>query len=372
MAIFESVNKIVDDLCLRSGDTLRRNKGLFLNCAADVYKDMEISVLKTAKRAWFEINKRTYTVDLPCTALQLSGVSIEDEYGTLYPVYRNTRLHRDIVDISAAKDCACEYKCGHSLCNMIKSYEAIEEVTSELMPDDTYQDFTSITRRGVMGDMFYEEKTYPVRVYESSQWVGVELKTETTELCKVEITEDGCICDTDANMEAICNCSGCGNSNPNICYGGNAQACGTADEWVYFCGSPMDTLSVQCGNFFSSRTQFNNIYNVDELGNKLIFPYDFAFRRVLVRWYDDVSLKNIQVPFMAKNAFMKGLQWYASQFNDGKQKLSFNYGKEYAAMKFGVLQELNKYRIAELKMITTPPAQIPEFYPSWYWNGWAY
>ncbi len=369
MAVFEPINKVVDDLCLRSGDILRRNKGLYLNCASDVYKDMDFSTLKIAKRAFFKINKRTNSIDLPCTLSLLSGISIEDQFGAFHPVYRNTSLHKDIVDISAAKDCACENKCSYNLCNMIKSYEAIEETTSELLPNDTYQDFVSITRRGIMGDIFYEEKTYPIRVYTNGVWTGVELTTDKKELCKVEITSDGCVCDTDANVEAICNCSGCGQGT-NICFGGNAQACGTADEWIYFCGSPMDALSVQCGNFFSCRNKFNNIYNVDESGTRLIFPFNFGFDKVLVRWYDDISLQNIQVPFMAKPAFMKGLQWFATQFNDKKQNLAMIYGKEYAAMKFGVLQDLNKYSIEEMKMIITPPAHIPEFYPSWCWNGW--
>ena len=378
MAIFEPVSKVVKDLCLRSGDILQRSKGLYLNCALDVYKDMEITSLKIPKRAIFKINKRTNTVDLPCNALQLSGVNVMDYNGVFYPVFKNDRLHNDMIDISAAKDCACEEKCGYQLCNMIKGYEAIQETTSEEMPDGSFQDFTSTTKKGVLGEIFYIEKTYPQRIYEDGVWTDVQLTTEKKELCKVEINANGCVCDTQQNIDNLCACCGLEddsavNNQPRICVGGNAQACGTATEWVYYCGSKMDWFSVECGVYFSTRRPFNNIYNINEAGNRLIFPRDFGFDKVMIRWYTDINLNEMQIPFMAKQTFMKGLQYYAAINNEKKQNLALLYSRDYTAMKFGLLLELNKYRIAEWRMILTPPVYMPSYSPianQYYANGY--
>jgi hypothetical protein len=54
-----------------------------------------------------------------------------------------------------------------------------------------------------------------------------------------------------------------------------------------------------------------------------------------------------------------GLKWWDCRFDDKKQNLAQVYGREYALMKFGLLRELNKYRIEELGKILAPPKYIP-------------
>ena len=71
----------------------QRNKGLYLDCANDVYNDLNTDVLRIAERVKipirreFKINKRTNSIDLPPEFLKLSSVNVIDSHGILYPVY---------------------------------------------------------------------------------------------------------------------------------------------------------------------------------------------------------------------------------------------------------------------------------------------
>ena len=56
-----------------------------------------------------------------------------------------------------------------------------------------------------------------------------------------------------------------------------------------------------------------------------------------------------------------GLKWWDKKYsnNPAEQALAVIFGKQYALMKFGLLRELNKYRIAELKQMLTPHIYFP-------------
>lgn len=379
MALFEPIEQVVKDLCLRTGDILQRKKGLYLSCAKDVFYDLNLTSVKIAKRELFQINKRTNTIDMAKSFLQISSVNVMDCHGRFFPVFMSDTIHDDIVEVGAAKDCNCEFKCGYKLCNTVKGYEAITSIKTDSMPDGSSVSFACVDRKAIDANgFFYSETQYPKRIYTNGVWTNTVLYTENKKLCKVEVDKNGCVCDTDENINNVCNACGYPETNTNLSQtpipvGGNAQVPPEkhADTWMYYCSTKYDWFAFQCGCHHSGK-QSNyggrhwdrdkwNVYNITEERNRLIFPKDFCFDWVMVRWYEDVSLRDLQVPFMVKPVFMKGLQWFATTNNEKKIKEAMVFERQYTSMKFGLLEELNKYRIAEARMIFTPPVKVPSY-----------
>lgn len=355
---------------LGSNDLLMRAKGRYLTWAKWVWEDMNLSSMKIAERQFFQINKRTMTVDLPCDFQQLSSVNIV-HCGVFYPVYRNESIRQnDYTEVAAAKDCACEYKCGYELCNTIKGYEAVKMVMCDELPDGTPITFNCIERKAIDGNGFlYTSTQSPLRIYHSGIWVDTILHTEETKLCKVEVDKNGCCCDTEENIDLVCGACSNGN-NDNIPFGGDANNPPNPkdNKWIYYCDKKADFFSVQCGNFPRGlHDECRNIYNISELGNRLIFPHDFGFDRVMIRYYVDPDLNNMMIPRIAVDTFIAGIKWFDVKYNDNNkmQALEVKYGQTYAKMKFGLLRELNKYRIAELAKIITPKKYLPQTTLGW-------
>lgn len=369
MSLGVHINEVIKIANLGSGDLKQRSKGRMLSYAKYIWEDMEMTTIKLAVRERFQINKRTNTVKLPHNSIQLSSVNVMDRHtGIFYPVFRNDNAKcSDIVDIGAAKDCACEHSCSYRLCNTIKGYEAITSVKSDFLPDSTPISFTCVDRKCVNDSgEFISETQYPLRVYHSGVWVDTVLHTETKELCKLEVDDKGCVCDTEHNINACCHACGIDNIIP---YGGTADTPpGNTDSWIYYCDSKMDWFSTQCG-YGRFGGHFNNVYNISELGDTLIFPHNFGFDEVMIRYYIDVNLQDLYVPRIAVNTFIMGLKWWDCQFNDKKQELAAIYGHKYSIMKFGLIMELNKYRISELRMIITPPVFVPGTIGARHWGN---
>lgn len=365
MSRFIPIVEAVKLSLLGNNDILQRDKGRMLTWAPHVFHDLELTTIKAPTRQVIQINKRTNSIDLPCPFDQLSSVNVIDDCGVIYPVYKNNTINRGLVEISAPKDCACEYKCGYQLCNTVKGYEAVTTVKSDKLPNGEDISFTCIDRKAIDSNgFFYEEIQYPQRIYEDGVWVNTVLHTQTRELCKVEIDNNGCICDTDGNIDALCNCCGINTCNPgDICYGGTSMTPPNenCDTWIYYCNSKADWFSMQCGCFPNWRKECNNIYNLSELGNRLEFPANFGFDKVLIRFYQDVNLQNLQIPFIAIDTFIMGLKWWNVRFDDKKQPLAVKYESDYSKLKWGLIGELNKYRIAELKMILAPTTFVPGY-----------
>ncbi len=358
MARFISLNEALDIALLGNDDVLKRSKGRLLKWAKYVYQDLNLSSMRIARREFFEINKRTNTVDLPCEFLKLSSVNVMDHNGVIYPVWRNDRLHDDMVDISAKKDCACEKGCSYKVCNTVKGYEAVISTKSDYLPNGDPISFTCVDRKAIDDNGFlYEETQYPLRQYLSGVWTDTILYTEQKKLCKLETDDNGCICDTEENINAVCGCL----STESIPYGGTSLTppCEGVNTWKYYCNSKLDWFMYQCGCF--DYMNCANIYNISELGDRLIFPSNFPFDKVLIRYYADVDLRNMQIPFIALDTFVAGLKWWDVRFNDKKQNIAPIYEVNYTKLKWGLLGELNKYRLAELRMISTPPTIMPSY-----------
>ncbi len=382
MSRFIPLSEALDLPLLGNRDYLKRAKGHLLTWAKYVYPDLNITTLKIARRQIFKINKRTNTVDMPCEFSQLCSVNVKDHCGNFLPVFLNDRLHDDLVDIAADKDCACEYKCGYKMCNTIKGYESIVCIKSDYLPTGAAIDFKCVDRKAIDNQgFFYEEKQYPQRIYHSGVWVDTIKHTETIKLCKVEVDEHGCCCDTDVNVEAICNSCGITDNNYRPPLGGTADCPPNkhTDTWIYYCNSKLDLFWTQCGGFpIGFNRECNNIYNISELQDRLIFPWNFGHDSVMIRFYEDVDLNKLQIPLIAVDTFVMGLLWWDTRFsmNKNEQLLSIGFGKQYATMKFGLLKELNKYRIAEIGQILSPKAYIPSYVLGinnlWYPQGFGY
>lgn len=376
MARFDPILDVVRDLCYRNEDFLQRKKGLYLNCAKDTWLDLNLTTVKMAKREVFQINKRLNSIDFPCDFLKLSAINIIDRHGCFIPVFKNDSLHGKMVDVGAVKDCACEFNCGYKLCNTVKGYEAVVSVKSDKLPNGDTISFNCVDRKSIdPNGFFYSETQYPLRVYTDGVWTNTVLHTERTKLCAVEIDTNGCICDTDDNVNKLCHA--CGIEVAGIPVGGDANSFHgdpRVDTWIYHCNSKLDWFSTQCGSHGFGRGRnhnFNHIYNVDESSNRFIFPPNFGHDRVMVRYYHDISLKNIQVPFLAKECFMTGLQYFANTNNDKKQQLANVYEMKYSKQKFALTQELNKRRIEEMRMMLTPPVKVPSYIDHRHDRNWS-
>lgn len=367
MGRFVHINDVVKLPMLGDRDYLMRSKGRMLTWAKEVWLDMEMNTVKIAKRQFFEINKRTNTVDLPCEFIQLSSVNIMDKFGVFYPVFRNERLHDDLTDVAASKDCSCEYNCGYKMCNTIKGYEAVVSIKCDKNPDGTDVEFNCVDRKAIDEQGFlYEQTQYPERIYLSGVWASTVLKTENKKLCKVEVDSNGCCCDTEENIHAVCNACGISDNQVNPPVGGDANCPPDKNDktWIYYCNTKSDWLSIQCGGHpFGLYNQCNNIYNISELGNRLIFPHNFGHDRVMVRYYADVNLLDLYIPRIAVDTFVTGLIWFDNKYSTNPKRIALaeSFGNKYAKMKFGLFREMNKYRIAELGKIIAPPKYIPSY-----------
>lgn len=364
MARFIPIMEAVKIAMLGNEDYLQRSRMRLLTWAKYVWEDMNLTTVKVAKRELFKINKRTNSIAIPTDCLKIASVNIVGSNGELYPVYRSLNVaNSDIVDIAAGKDCGCgQSHCKSELCGLIKNYEAVVSTKTDKNPDGSDVSFQCVDRKGVVGDTFYEEKQYPLRRYLSGVWVDTILHTERIELCKVEVDSHGCVKDSEENLNAVCNACGI-NGGDNIPYGGDAMnpPAHGVETWTYFCSTKMDWFAVQCGASNRAMNALSNYYVISELGDRIIFPSNFGFDKVMVRYFTDVNLKDLQIPSIALDTFVLGLKWWDSRFDDKKLPLAQVYGKQYTTSKWGLLLELNKRRISETSMMLTPPVSIPTY-----------
>ena len=337
---FVSLVEVVEDACFAMDDYLLRNKLKFLRLGKRVWNDdLNLNSVKMPVRQFFNIDKTTNTIKMPCDYHRLSGVSWQDKNGQFHPMYRNDKLTDDIVDIKSKNNCLCD--CGGTLCNLIKSYESISEQVTVSTPNGGEESFTTYFIKGIDDNgWYYETKQYPQRVYVGGQWTSNELVTEKRELCKLEL-EDGCPTDCEANVESV-------------------TSCGCRTELVRIT-SKLDYYMMETGTWFSRDCGFNNIYNITEEGDRLIFPSDLPIDKVLVRFYKVNDLKDIRVPIVARATMISGILFENMRFKTDRESvlLTREFGQRYANQKFALVNELNPYNSAEKNAIMSPVAYIP-------------
>lgn len=378
MARFEPAFEVIDQLCLLHGDIQRRKKGLFISVANDVWNDLNETTLRIAKRLKipvrkdFQLNRRTNSIDLPCNSNRVSSVNVVDECGIIHPVYRNLSIHDDIVDVPPEKNCACEHNCGYKLCNTVKGYVAVQSTKSDSLPNGSPINFACIDRMAVdKNGVVYKETQYPKRIYTNNVWTDTILFTESKKLCECETDDNGCICDTERNLNILCESCGIRASEGNIspqhhseCVGGTAMTPPNpnCNEWTYYCDNKMDWFTVQCGcERHGIRREFNNIYNIGENGKRLVFPPNFGFEKALVRFYEDIPIEDLLIPYIAKQTYMSGILSFAYEMNPEMGQIGEAYSAKYSRYKWGLFTELNKMRISELGNTIAPAAYVPSY-----------
>ena len=381
MPRFEPILDVVESLCLRSGDTEMRNKMLYMDCANDVWYDLNEDAMRITERIKmpvrqkFKVDKRTNSIILPCNTLRVSSVNVVDRFNIMYPVFRNENLNNDWFDPGAVKDCACEFKCGYQLCNSIKGYEVVNHTEVDKNPDGSDVTFNCIDKKVVVDGFLYEQKQYPLRQYVSGVWIDTVLHTENIKRCQLEVDKNGCVCDSQHNIDIICQSCNLNHTNTdNCCVGGTASTPPNAkcDTWTYYCSSILDWFGVQCGSFPFGAIRGNNIYNIDDTGTRLIFPANFGWDHVVVRSYMDVTLEDMMIPYVAKPTFMTGMLWFSLRHNPKKIQEANFMGQLYAREKYGLVTDLNRYRIEELRTIMTPPVYVPSYVERRWGNHWDY
>jgi len=92
-----------------------------------------------------------------------------------------------------------------------------------------------------------------------------------------------------------------------------------------------------------------------------VFPPNFGWEKVVVRFYEDIKLKNLQIPYIAKQTFMTGLQAFAYEQNPMQFKFGEAMMNKYSRQKWGLFLELQKLRIKELGKIIAPASRVPSY-----------
>lgn len=319
---------IIKSLLLRKGDVLGLNYMKYRAVIRDVYMDLNLHTIRYTQRYRIAIDKNTMTVDLPDKFLMLSSVAVEDNCGKLHYLSYNPNITHDILDISLADSCGCECGCTCDICKGIRSYEPIIEVTQELMPDGSTKDFENVTRKRLdsNGNMVVE-KTFPVRMYTAGVWTDTVLQSDTQVLCNLETLDCGCIKDTPANLTKVMDC---------------CNAVTLMDE----CGCCRPTAELE--------------YGVSELGNRLKFPSNFLWDKVVVRFYVDAPIGELRIPRIARKAFMLGIQDELElDEHDTNQYKIEKIEQRYKRAKSQLIDDTTRWSIKGIYDVLTPKIIMP-------------
>jgi len=326
----ESPDEIIKSLLIRKGDIPGVNFMKFKSVVPDVYRDLNLFVIRFAKRYLIEVDKNTNSFNIPEDSLLASSLSYIDECNKIKPMFINRNITDDIVDIQLDKDCYCECGCKSKLCGQIKNYESIVTDSVELLPNSTTEVFTSTTRKRLDTDgRFVIERTFPVRTYEDGIWVGVELKTEIEELCKLDVKECGCPKDTEENTCKV-------------------NACCNANTFAQECGDPMCDF------------ENTNTYNFSEDGRRVVLPSGFGYNQVLYRYYGETSVKDMRIPVLARKAFIDGLVDFTVAYDDSQPLWRITKSEnKYIDSKGKLFTLMNRYSISALYQALCPPRCMP-------------
>lgn len=323
----EAADEVIRSLMRGEGDNLERNFMRYRSVVRDVFRDLNLGAIKYTERRLIEVDKQTNSIMVPCNYLHLASASIIDNCNKIVPLIFNKNITDDLVDVSAKKSCGCECGCIDDLCGLIKNYEAIQEDVTETMPDTTTKVFTKITRKTVYPDgSMYIEYTEPIRIYEEGVWTDTIPNTTRELLCNLEVKPCGCLTNSEKNKEKLQSC--CNADNIQIDFGCTDSKCCTNESLEY---------------------------NWTEQGNRITFPSDFAYDKVLLRYYIEQRAKDIIVPLISKRVFMNGLKAYALEFDDNvpmgvkeRYMSKYNNGKDRLAI------DMHKLSLTEVYKVLTP------------------
>lgn len=329
-AQFGTVGEYITSLLSREGDIGGTRRLQYIEVAKDVFNDLKLTAIKQTKRVLLTMDPHLRCFVLPADYYKFSTISVINRYGRLEPLVYNAAIMEDIVDLGADRNCESECSCTDALCNYTKGYETITEQVTAIMPDETTSTFTKIIRKHINRDgSVYMEVTEPVAIYDNSSpriHTATSLQTTSTFLCKLELEpECGCVIDNKWNRDL---------------WGTNGTSLAT-------CGG--DDLMIEWGCPSPDYYPSSLTYNFSDDNKRIVFPPDFAHRKVLLRYYAYETTKDIRIPYLAKKAFIIGIKKELSLFNDkmpkwqkDEWKLNYNAAVEVLRSKMTALM-LNEF-----------------------------
>lgn len=309
---FGTVDEAVTSLLSRENDIAGVNKLRYKEVAMDVYRDMNLSAIKHVKRALFTIDKRLNGIVLPEAFYKFSTISVITKDHQILPLVYNTNITDDIVDLGLDANCECQ--CTDSICNYKRNYETITEEVMAIMPDETEQKFIKTIRKFIQSDgSAYVEVNEPTAIFVDGIHTATELKRTAKLLCKLDIKPCGCIINNDHNRKM----------------------------WTSHGSSlaPDSGVSLLCEWGVPSPEYYprSATYNFSDDGKRIIFPTNFAYDKILLRWYEGQSTKDILIPHIAKEAFLAGIKYFISDYD---KKESIGKGRLFATKYVNLLSVL--------------------------------
>jgi hypothetical protein len=319
-----SAKEIVDSLLLRLKDVIGVNRALYMSYAKDVFKELNLRGIKSSKRVVLKINKTLNSVPVPGDYVQYSSAYVFDDCGKLVPVLINSDISEEIIDLAADKKCDC----GSDLCANLKNYELIEEPVLAPMPDGEMQSFTKTSIKKINKDGSYELQTStPVTIFDDEgNHIATRLETQTEFLCKLEVDGNGCVIENEKNRGAV------------------YTYCGFQDI-NHECGCPPKR----------NECKVKPTFNISDDGHRLIFPSDFPYDYIVLRYYYDVKTKDILVPYVAKRVFMDKIYYEGIRY-DPKVALNLKLKTESDISKGerNLLSDLSRMTTSRLYSVISP------------------
>lgn len=351
MSRFITAKQLADDATFLVKDYQQMNRMRFNKLLADfVLPDLNIQAVKDVKREFMYVNKRLNSIELPCDCEKVQSVSWVDDCGKIHPLMINQALHDDIVDLGAKNDCACS--CGGDLCNMIKGYESVIIMVDAEMPDGTICTFETVNRKWYDADgVYYEQTQAPERLYEDGVWVDTVIATTDRELCRLELAPCGCVSDCDENYRKVVSC-GCSFYYCN-------RDCRVHIPYSAIVPDIKSWYHMECGAWFAGPCTVAGSYNLNDAGNRIIFPPHFAFDRVLVRYYYTPDNRELKIPRIAAYAAIMGIMYYDIAFDNNQAKMALLRQQQFTNSVFALILELNKYTLNNMYNMMAPKVYIP-------------
>lgn len=286
-----TLSDAADGILLRQDKLLDTGlKAKYLVILKDIYKETNMKSIKNSVRMVVPVHKGTNAVKLQPGNYMFSSASAMHN-GKLTPLFINSNLIGDVIDLSGNKK--CQNDCGCELCGNASNYELIQVQVMAEMPNGDLQEFTKTSRKKVNKDGSYVlEVTEPIAVFEENIHVATELQTREEFICSLEVDEKGCVLDTKTNRKkfyASCN----------------------FDCFENECGRPINP---------SDCLVKPNEINISESGDTIFLPSNLCYDNLVVRVYVDLPTKDLRIPFVCKNYFMWRAYYESIMMNDKVQQ----------------------------------------------------
>lgn len=300
---FQTIDEVIQSILSREGDIAGNYRWRYLEVAKEVFSEFNLSAIKQTKRVLYTLDSRLNGIVLPDDYYKFSTISVINRQGRIQPLVFNSEINDDIVDQGLDPDCECG--CTDVLCNYQRQYEGIEEQVDGIMPDGSSQSFTKTIRKRIAQDgSVFVQVIEPAAIYTNGVHTSTILETTETLLCRLEMKDCGCVKDNPYNRGLWDKHASSMVVHPEV-----DMIC----EWG--CPSP---------RYY----QQSATYNISNDGRRIIFPSNFMYDKVLIRYYAFQKTKDILVPRIAKKALMAGIKFEVADYDKKETQANINKWKK--------------------------------------------